>query len=65
MPTTESNLARVLLALLSVGRDADEGVTCEPIEVHSLGHVQRAYRLTVNSSVILDCQHADAVMGAM
>lgn len=60
MPTTESNLARVLLALLSTGE-----VYCEETEVHSLGHVQKAYRLTMNSSVVLDCQHADAVMEAM
>ena len=65
MPTTESNLARVLLALLSVARENGEGVTCEPIEVHSLGHVQKAYRLTMNSPGVLDCQHADAVMEAM
>lgn len=56
MPTEQRDLAEVLLALLSVGH-----VSCEEVEVHSLGNIQRGYRLTVNSSIVIDQQHEAAV----
>lgn len=57
MPTDESNLARVLKALLSAGN-----VTLEETQVSSLGNVQKAWFLSVDSAIILDHQHALSVM---
>jgi hypothetical protein len=59
MPTEESNLVRVLKALLSVG-----DVMIQETDIASLGNMQRGYSLTVNSNVILDGQHARAVRDA-
>ena len=57
MPTEDSNLTRVLKALLSTG-----DVTIYPEPAWTPGFRQvRGYRLVVNSSVVLDGQHAQAV----
>lgn len=55
MPTEDANLARVLKALLSVG-----DVKLEEVQVV----FQTGYRLTANSSVVLDGEHARAVRDA-
>jgi len=61
MPTTESDLARVLRALLSTGE-----VTLDEATVANPGfRPQACYRLTVNTSIILDGQHGRSVMEAM
>lgn len=56
MPTDDSNLARVLRALLSAG-----DVTIEAVEAGGLGNRRTGYRLTVNSSVVVDAQHIQAI----
>ena len=56
MPTEDRNQAEVLRALLSVG-----DVTCAEVDVVSLGHIQRGYRLTVNASVVIDPQHEESI----
>ncbi len=61
MPTTESSLARVLRALLKTGEvTLDEDVVTYP------GYrPQACYRLTVNTSIVLDGVHGGAVMEVM
>lgn len=60
MPTEESSLARALKALLSVG-----DVTIYPETEYTAGFLPvRGYRLVVNSSVVLDGEHARAVRDA-
>lgn len=56
MAELAANRARVLAALLSVG-----DVSLEEVEVPSLGHVQRGWRISVSSSVVLDGQHAESI----
>ncbi len=52
----DESRVRVLAALLSVG-----DVSLVEEEVVSLGIVQRGYRISVNSSVVLDGVHAESV----
>ncbi len=59
MPTQESNLARALQALLSVG-----DVTLTEVPQYGRGIKQMGYQLSVNSHVILDAQHAMAIRDA-
>ncbi len=59
MPTEDFSLASVLRALLSVG-----DVTMREVSVCSPYIKQRGYRLTVDSSVILDGDHARAIRDA-
>ncbi len=59
MPSEDSSLARVLKALLSTG-----DVTMREVSVYGLSIKQRGYRLTVDSSVILDGEHARVVRDA-
>lgn len=60
MPTEESSLSRVLNALLSTG-----DVTMYPEASWVPGFRKiRGYRLVVNSTVVLDSEHALAVRDA-
>ena len=56
MAELAANRARVLAALLSVG-----DVSLEEVEVPSFGITQRGWRISVNSSVVLDGQHAESI----
>lgn len=57
MPTDDQNLVRVLKALLAAGV-----VTCDEVNVYSPGIKQKGWRLTVDSSIIIDGQHAESVL---
>jgi len=60
MPTNDASQAAILRALLSVAQQTG-GVTLEEVELREHLPWIKGFKLTLNTSVILDGQHARAI----